>query len=360
SKGDRLFDLVFATGDGLGPVFIRQSCGACHASAARGPGTVQKMIVVEADGTVSADQSALQWGNTVRPFYAGGGTQGLLAPSGTLSGGKKILLSTRAGPAVLGRGYIEAIADSEIEAQEAAQASRDDGIHGRINRVTWRSESNPDTRFHAHFKGETNLIGRFGLKARQATLDDFAADALQGDMGLTSPLRPDELPNPDGLTDDAKAGADVPIENVNALAMYMRLIAMPKRATPPAGGKELFESARCDVCHVESMRTRADYPIAALAGLDAPIYSDLLLHDMGSAAFDGLSDESAHGSEWKTPPLIGLTFQRSYLHDGTATTLSDAVLRHDSPGSQAHDSIARFKALSDADQKTLLAFLATL
>jgi CxxC motif-containing protein (DUF1111 family) len=39
-------------------------------------------------------------------------------------------------------------------------------------------------------KGQ-RVIGRFGLKARIATLDDFCADAFQDEMGTTSPLRPD-------------------------------------------------------------------------------------------------------------------------------------------------------------------------
>ena len=36
----------------------------------------------------------------------------------------------------------------------------------------------------------------------------FAADALQGDMGLTSPLRQHEVPNAEGVLDDARPGVD--------------------------------------------------------------------------------------------------------------------------------------------------------
>src|SRR5262245_271295 len=65
NRGDALFDLVFREVDGLGPYFVRSSCGACHADAARGPGLVQKMAVVEADGVSTAsDQSLLKWGPT--------------------------------------------------------------------------------------------------------------------------------------------------------------------------------------------------------------------------------------------------------------------------------------------------------
>jgi CxxC motif-containing protein (DUF1111 family) len=63
---------------------------------------------------------------------------------------------------------------------------------------------------------------------------------------------------------------------------------------------------------------------------------------------------------WRTAPLIGLRFAREFLHDGRAPTLRDAILAHDSNGSEAHDSVQLFNALSDADQQALLAFVQAL
>jgi CxxC motif-containing protein (DUF1111 family) len=71
------------------------------------------------------------------------------------------------------------------------------------------------------------------------------------------------------------------------------------------------------------MRTRADYPIEQLRAIDAPIYSDLLLHDMGRELADGIADGDANWREWKTPPLIGLRFMRTFLHDGRAGSLEE-------------------------------------
>src|SRR5690242_16035673 len=72
-RGDELFDLPLRPADGLGPLYVRQSCSGCHTEALRGPGSVQKMAIVEADGvTPAADQSALPWGHTVRPFAISG------------------------------------------------------------------------------------------------------------------------------------------------------------------------------------------------------------------------------------------------------------------------------------------------
>jgi CxxC motif-containing protein (DUF1111 family) len=357
NKGDTLFDLILREPDGLGPLYTRQSCGACHSEGLRGPGFAQKMSVVEADGlTPSADQSALPYGHTVHPFTAGGATTPILAPADP-----SVRVTTRLGPPVLGRGFIEAVADSEIQAAAAAQALRADAIHGIVNTVVYASAPNPDPTFNAHQPGDT-VIGRFGLKARIATLDEFTADALQNDIGITSPLRPTEIPNPDGLTDDLEPGVDATADDVNLRAAYTRTLAIPRRATPDPTAQALFDQALCSVCHAPTLHTRADYPLAALADIDAPIYSDLLLHDMG----DGLSDSLAVGEgqagprDWRTAPLIGLRFLRAFLHDGRATTLRDAVLAHDGAGSEAHGSVQLFSNLSDADQTALLAFVGSL
>jgi CxxC motif-containing protein (DUF1111 family) len=353
-EGDALFDAVFREPDGIGPLFIRTACASCHDGAGRGPGAVEKMAFVEADGiTPLSDQSGLIYGHTARPYMAAGATTPLSPPSGNSA----LKLSKRLGPPVFGRGYLEAVDDAEILRMESEQKSRTDGIHGRINRVAYHSEANPEKAYHQHYEGEVDLIGRFGFKARVATLDDFTADAYQGDMGITSPLRPDELPNPDGLNDDGKPGADVPIETVNAVADYMRLLEIPARGIPKDPAKVLFAEARCSVCHAPSLKTRADYPIAPLAGINAPVYTDFLLHDMGDDMADGLADESATSRTWKTAPLIGIRHIQGFLHDGRATTVEQAILAHEGPGSEANDSIARFKALSFEERKALITFV---
>ncbi len=356
-EGDALFDLGFREPDGLGPLYIRSSCSACHESGLNGPGGVQKMVVVGPDGvTPTPDQSALPYGHTVRPYWVAGAHTAINAPEpGT--GGVKV--TQRLGPVVLGRGYLEAIDDAEIERVQAAQAAAGE-VSGRINRVRYDSEANPESPFQSYAKGTANLIGRFGVKARLRTLDEFTADAFQGDMGMTSPLRPTELPNPDGLADDGRAGVDVDLAMVNAVSDYLRLLEIPTRPPPDEQGAALFAAVGCGSCHVTSLRTRADYPIRALAGIDAPVYSDLLLHDMGVALADGMTDGEAGPREWRTAPLIGLSLLRSYLHDGRARTLEDAVLRHASEGSEANGSVARFRALSEEEQARLLAFLNTL
>jgi CxxC motif-containing protein (DUF1111 family) len=357
TEGDALFELPFRDVQGLGPLYIRHSCSACHAGDGRGPGAVRKMVLLDEDGlTPASDQSGLAFGHTVRPLMAAGATLAITVPEDR----SDLLVTKREPPAVFGRGFIEAVADSEIERIESEQSEAAGPVSGRINWVLYASEPNPDTQFHEHRRGDL-LIGRFGLKARIATLDEFAADALQGDMGITSELRPNELPSPFS-GDDMRPGVDLDVDRVNRVADYTRLVRLPKRG-PEANderGQELFAAAQCNACHVPTLRTRDDYPIEALAGIDAPIFSDLLLHDMGAAFSDGLPESGASGSEWRTAPLIGMRHIPRYLHDGRAETLEQAIELHGEPDSEAAESVARFQALDADDRAALLNFVSAL
>jgi CxxC motif-containing protein (DUF1111 family) len=353
TEGDALFDLTFRPTDGLGPLYIRTKCASCHENGANGPGGVQKMVMVRSDGTFDSDQSALAWGPTVRPYSAAGATP-ITPPAANVK------VTLRLGPPVYGRGYIEAVSDDEILRVAAEQAARNDGISGRPNRVTYASQTNTETAFPRHTPGQTGLIGRFGLKARVATLDDFTADAFQGDMGMTTPMRPSEPANPDGLADDSRSGVDLDLATVNAVADYVRLLEIPTRAEAQPAARALFDQVACSGCHTPALHTRSDWPIAALADIDAPVFTDLLLHDMGAALADGQKDQSAESGEWKTAPLIGLRFMRAYLHDGRAETVRDAVLMHRSEGSEANRSVEAFLALSEAEQQQLVQFVESL
>jgi CxxC motif-containing protein (DUF1111 family) len=348
--GDRLFGVPFRPVDGLGPLYVRTACSSCHAEGGRGPGLVQKMALVGDDGvTPLDDQSALVYGHTIREGMTAGAMTPITAPANAK-------VTVRIGPPVLGRGYIEAVDDAELIRVEAEQAARGDGIHGKINRVLYASVPNPDATFGTFTTG-AEVIGKFGVKARVAMLDDFTADAFQGDMGLTTPMRPTELPNPDGLVDDERAGVDLPLDRVDRVAFYLRHIAIPKRVGLTPRGTQLFERTGCATCHVPTMHTRRDYPIAQLADIDAPIYTDLLLHDLGAALADGNTDGTASSGQWRTSPLIGLRFMKTFMHDGRAHSVEDAILAHDGEARAAADS---FRALPDTDRTELLKFVEAL
>lgn len=344
-EGDGLFEAVYREVDGLGPAYIRASCSDCHREDGRGPGVVTRVVQTSPIGAslVQAGWSpASPLGDTERPYVTAGATIPLLFPDGP-----EIRRTQRLPPAVFGRGLLEAIADAEIERLARAAADRDRPVRGRIARVRLPGASE-------------ELIGRFGLKAAAPTLTDFTARALHGDMGLTSPLYPEEAPNPEGLTDDAKPGVDVTLEDVELLADYVRMLALPTRTSARGEGARLFEEVGCATCHTPSLRTRPDYPLAAWADVDAFVYTDLLLHDMGDGLADGVREGDAGPREWRTAPLIGLRFLPAYLHDGRAPTIAAAIREHRGPGSEANDAVAAFDALGDEARRALIEFVSGL
>jgi len=318
-EGDMLFETTMRPADGLGPHFIQKACASCHRDDGRGPGIVPKMM-------------------------------------------PNRQVTNRLPPAVFGRGYIEAVADREIERMEVLARGRTNSIKGRVHRVRYLAEGNIDKRYHQHQPRAANatLIGRFGVKARIATLDEFTADALQNDMGLTSPLRPLEVADKDGLKEDGKPGIDVTVARVNALADYARLLEIPPRVPPSPEAQILFAQSLCSSCHTPTLQTRQDYPINALAGIDAPVFTDLLLHDMGSAMSDGMQEGDAGPQDFRTTPLIGLRFYPAFMHDGRARTVAAAIDAHGASDSEARDSVQAFNALTPAQQAILVRYVESL
>lgn len=337
ARGDARFEEPFAETQGLGPHYVHRSCASCHEDDARGPGAVRRIVATAG--------SVLPHGDVVRPRLAAGARTPVEAPAGAHT-------VVRLGPAVFARGLLEAIPDETILAYEAAQAATGGPISGRAARLV------PRAREPASLFGDAApRLGRFGHEARAATLESFVADALLGDMGLTSPARPDELPSPDGLTDDLRPGPDVDAETVALLADYVRLLAIPARTAPDPRGASLFATVGCADCHVPTSRTRADHPVAALRDREVALYTDLLLHDLGEGLDDGIVEGAAAPREWRTAPLVGLRFLRGLLHDGRAETVAEAIAAHASEGSEANGVVARFDALAPEDRQALVAFV---
>jgi CxxC motif-containing protein (DUF1111 family) len=81
---------------------------------------------------------------------------------------------------------------------------------------------------------------------------------------------------------------------------------------------------------------------------------------MGDALADSIAEGEAGPRDWRTSPLIGLRFQPSFLHDGRASTVEEAITAHEGPGSEANGSLAKFKALSAADRSRLVSFVSSL
>lgn len=122
----------------------------------------------------------------------------------------------------------------------------------------------------------------------------------------------------------------------------------------------MFAEVGCATCHIPTMKARVDYPIALLAGIEAPVFTDFLLHDMGQELADGVVEYEAGSRDWRTEPLIGLRFVQTFMHDGRASSITDAILLHGGTGSEAKNCVDSFHMLTPADQLTLVDYVGAL
>ena len=97
-------------------------------------------------------------------------------------------------------------------------------------------------------------------------------------------------------------------------------------------------------------------PIAALNRQPVNLYSDLLLHDMGTLG-DGITQADAGPREMRTAPLWGMRVRNRLLHDGRAATPDEAIRAHAGEGAAVRD---RYQRLPVTQRQQLLDFLSTL
>src|SRR5262249_31286278 len=140
------------------------------------------------------------------------------------------------------------------------------------------------------------------------------------------------------------------LNKISRLLRYLGRPASPSRVSDVAKqGEALFHSIGCAFCHYSGYT--AVSPIAAIDGQSVEIYSDLLLHDIGTG--DGVVQGDAQGNEFRTPPLwVGM--RHAYLHDGRVRSIPDAIDAHHG---QAQDVRDAFFALSAAEQAAIVRFL---
>ena len=106
--------------------------------------------------------------------------------------------------------------------------------------------------------------------------------------------------------------------------------------------------------------------VAALRNKPVNLYSDLMVHDMGPALADGVTQGQAGPREFRTAPLWGLGQRIFFLHDGRTKDLITAIQAHESQGttnrdgSEANAVIRMFNNLSENQKQDLLNFLRSL
>jgi CxxC motif-containing protein (DUF1111 family) len=331
--------------DGLGPVFNGKSCAECHAVPSTGGSEPNVGVARETrisrifngrfdplDGSVSVDRGGqlLQQ----RAIDVQGCTlNGEVVPP------EATIVSRRNSQQLFGAGLMEAIPDRTILGNQSNG--------GRPNYVL-----NPDT-------GATEL-GRFGWKAQVATLHQFAGDAYLNELGITNPSFPHEN-RPQGepiqLGCDTVADHEDDGSGVTAFTDFMRFLAPAPRGpiTPQVQrGEQVFSQIGCSSCHVPTMMTGRN-SVAALSNKPVNLFSDLLLHDIGTG--DGIEQGLATGNDFRTAPLWGLSRRDRFMHEARSNKIEDAILRH---GVEAKNALNGFVGLPQSDHDALLAFLDSL
>lgn len=412
--GEALFDKlwVFApsstkASDGLGPLYNARACQRCHVRDGRGhlpdgpdyvsastflrvsiPGPVPDKLAEIHD--YIGQQPEPTYGTQLQDFSAPGidpeyrlkvTYDDVIVP---LTGGEVVTLrqptfvadqlkygplhpdaelSARVAPPIMGLGLIEAIPAADILAQADPDDTDGDGISGRPNLV-WSSEFSQI------------MLGRFGHKASTATIHEQSAAAFHADIGISTPLFGQHTGEctvvqthcqnaPHGGGD--LRGTEIDQPNMDLVTFYSRNIALPARrnmADPTVlRGKQVFYDAGCTSCHTPKFVTHKLTDRSENSFQLIWPYSDMLLHDMGPALADNRPDARATGREWRTAPLwgIGLTQQVSdratFLHDGRARTLLEAILWHAGEAQTARDHVV---TLPPNDRAALIQFLESL
>lgn len=342
------FTSVEEIDEGLGPVFNERSCAACHGVPAIGGGSTRTVTRFARRTNGRYDALANLGGSLMQDHAIGpadGSTHTFKAE--VVPSTANLVVKRRSTP-LFGLGLVDATPDSDFVALAAAQAARRDGVAGRAALVD-------------NIRAGIKTVGKFGWKAQVPTLFQFAGDAYVNELGITTP----DFPNESCPQGDCSELAFNPMPGINddgsgafLLNHFMTLLAPPARGTQNADtdeGETTFERAGCASCHVATMRSGPS-PIAALDRQTYHPYSDFLLHDMGSLG-DGIEQGAASGRDIRTAPLWGLRFVTTFLHDGRATTLDQAIRAHEGEAAGARD---RYVALSESARAKLIAFLRSL
>jgi CxxC motif-containing protein (DUF1111 family) len=397
--------------DGLGPLFNSRGCQDCHLKDGRGHPPLSadvpddsgsmlvRLSVPPASDEEKAKLAAHRVNSLPEPTYGGqlqnrsiqglnaegklkieyaeqqvkladGESVSLRAPHYSLTDlgygpiSPDVMISPRVAPPMIGLGLLEAVPEEQILALAQSQAARNDGISGKPNQV-WSREH------------DKVMLGRFGWKAGIPTIAQQAAEAFNGDIGISSTMmpagagdctqkQPDCLNAPNGNSPNYQ-NVEVGDELFKLVQFYSQNLAVPARRKPDDAqllhGKAIFYQSGCASCHNPKFVTGEVEGQPHLSHQLIWPYTDMLLHDMGEGLADNRPEGEASGSEWRTPPLwgVGLTQTVSghtlFLHDGRARNVTEAILWH---GGEAEPARNKFAALSQTDRDALLAFVNSL
>jgi len=403
NNGAARFNSPEAVANGLGPTFNGNSCGLCHSQPAEGgtsPSTNPQVALANLDRAINTVPTFITANGPVREarfkyFYnqfgfpdrdnPDGGVHDLFtiagradAPGCTMAQdnfAKAIAMDNiifRIPTPVFGGGLIDAIDDATLLANLTSTFAerRAFGIRGRPNR-----------------SGNDGTITKFGWKAQNKSLLMFSHEAYSVEIGETNQMFPQKRgfggnPPPSSCVFNSQpGGAGLPEDFTNYLplgsptelvpsdddsfATFMRFLDQPTPApaTPSTtNGFAKFKAIGCALCHTPSLTTTpvSAFAPAQLAGVQANLFSDLVLHHMGDGLRDDISQGLAKGDEFRTAPLWGLGQRLFFLHDGRTGDLLEVIQQHASSGSEANTVVNNFNSLTTQEKQDILNFLRSL
>lgn len=327
--GKILFEREFTIKTGLGPKFNSVSCRECHEHPETGGSGANELGGDDVETHASKFQNNLcnelesDGGPVFRHNAINDGQLDNIPPSTELGVGH------RTTPPLFGFGLIENIPDETL-----------------VN-------LQPYTGGHVHRLPNGN-IGRFGRKATDPNLTSFIHGAFSKEQGI-------EIPS------------ELSQEDLELTVKFVQLLAPVQRLKPDKNGQFLFKAIGCTKCHVPTLHTGCSLSlpvsknsqgqqtcqitssvINALEDKDVDLYSDLLLHDMGAV---DMCRGDAKPNEFRTAPLMGMRFLKTFMHDGRAKNVEDAIDAH---AGQAKDARNRFNNLSDTDKARIVRFVKSL
>jgi CxxC motif-containing protein (DUF1111 family) len=334
--------------EGLGPVYNAQSCAECHQNPVTGGiSQITELRAGHFDGFNFIDHvgGSLINDRAINPAF-----------QERVLGGNEVR-TFRTSLNTLGDGFVEAIDSNTLVAISNGQPS---GMRGQFIQVPVNEANNA-------LRG-----GRFGWKNQHASLKSFSADAYLNEMGITSPLQPNDNTSNGTVVDDGVPNPEDNGDDVDTFAEFMRATGVPPRdlvlaATADAqAGSTLFSQVGCTTCHVRNITTAPAGTVINGGALtvDAHLgnkvihpFGDFLLHDVGTG--DGIVQNGGQSTRNKvrTAPLWGVRSRDRLMHDGETVNRNEAILRH---AGEATSVINNYRNLGTGQKNQLILFLNSL
>jgi Di-haem oxidoreductase, putative peroxidase len=367
-------------GNGLGPRFNSNSCQSCHAQPAAGgssPTHNPLFQVYNLDGATNSMPSFESLtGPVLVPHFpyqlsdlslADGLARQLFVISGRADAGTCALAQFNFTSAAqqndlvyhqplptFGDGYLEIIQNSDILNNMNSNLSQKQalGIMGAVNIA------------------DDGSVNRLGWKDQWRAILPAAGAEENVELGITNEMFPTETdqsskdcllnPIPEDPTNYVYTGSsNTPwffLADAERDADFIRFLEQPTPGACPGGdpsscsrGFTQFQSIGCALCHTVAFTTPAA-SIPSMGHVTANLYSDLLLHHMGSCLADNITEGAAQGDMFRTPPLWNVGQRIWFMHDGRTNDILQAIEDHMDNSGDTHCTGTGTYPPSEADQ----------